>query len=94
MTLPSPGSYEEFDSLASPAEAMNPLGTGLPAAWWPSVGGITSLIFSVLWMSESWDKSGPHWGGVRERPARGDVVTVTGRVAATKPIELQILAMR
>jgi hypothetical protein len=59
VTLPSPGSYEDLPSVASTAEAINPMGTGLPVAWWSSVGGAASLIFSVFWIMESWEKAGP-----------------------------------
>ena len=57
MTLPSPGSYEDLHSGAS--EAIDPMGAGLPAAWWPSVAGVSSLVFSVFWMMESWEEAGP-----------------------------------
>jgi hypothetical protein len=73
VTLPSPGSYEEFDSLAAPTEAVNPLGTGLPAAWWPSVGGVTSLIFSVFWMVESWEEAGSLQGPTKVNYLTQDV---------------------
>jgi len=33
---------------------MNPLETGLPAFWWPSVAGVVSFVFSIFWMLESW----------------------------------------
>jgi hypothetical protein len=59
VTLPPSGSSEELDSVAFAAEAISPLGIGLPAAWWPTVGGAASLIFAVFWMMESWEKAGP-----------------------------------
>jgi dolichyl-phosphate-mannose--protein O-mannosyl transferase len=35
------------------------MGTGLPVAWWPSVAGAASLLFSVFWMMESWEEAEP-----------------------------------
>jgi hypothetical protein len=57
VTLPPSGSSEELDSVAFAAEAIYPLGIGLPAAWWPTVGGAASLIFAAFWMMESWEKN-------------------------------------
>ncbi len=54
MSLPSRDSYEERSPIGYADEPPNPLGTGLPNAWWPSVGGTVSLVFSVFWMMESW----------------------------------------
>ena len=65
MTLPSPASFEELDSVAPPAEAIDPLRTGLPAAWWPSVVGMVCLVFSVFWMMESWKDADPLRGPTR-----------------------------
>ena len=62
MPLPSPGSLEELPTAASPSEAVNPLETGLPAAWWPSVAGVTSFVFSIFWMMESWKSAAPLQG--------------------------------
>jgi hypothetical protein len=59
VTLPSPGSYEDLHSGASASEAIDPMGTGLPTAWWPSVAGALSFMFSVFWMMESWEEAGP-----------------------------------
>jgi hypothetical protein len=53
------GSYEDLRSTTSTGEAINPMGTGLPDAWWPCVGCAASLIFSVFWMLESWEEAGP-----------------------------------
>jgi dolichyl-phosphate-mannose--protein O-mannosyl transferase len=57
VTLPSPGSCEDLHSGAS--GAIDPMGTGLPVAWWPSVAGAASLMFSVFWMMESWEEAEP-----------------------------------
>jgi len=54
VTSPSPDSYDELTPVASSPEAANPLETGLPAFWWPSVGALVSFVFSVFWMTESW----------------------------------------
>ncbi|WP_262273095.1 hypothetical protein [Microvirga yunnanensis] len=59
MSLPSPATSEEISPAASSLEAADPLGTGLPAAWWPSVSAAASVVFSVFWIMESWERAGP-----------------------------------
>jgi dolichyl-phosphate-mannose--protein O-mannosyl transferase len=59
VTLPSSSSYEELRIVASPDGASSPLTTGLPAAWWPSVGSAMSLVFSIFWMMQTWEEAGP-----------------------------------
>jgi hypothetical protein len=57
VTLPSSASYPTLNSDTSSAKAIRPLGTGLPAAWWPSVVGAASVIFSVFWIMGSWEQA-------------------------------------
>jgi hypothetical protein len=54
VTLPTSGPYNEFGSSLLPEEEGDPLRTGLPAFWWPSVWGLATLVFSAFWMVESW----------------------------------------
>jgi len=61
VTLPFPGSYDEPHSTPS-SDALAPLETGLPSAWWPTVGGLASLVFSAFWLTESWEDAGPLLG--------------------------------
>ena len=62
MALPSFGSYEKLHVVASSDDAASPLTTGLPVAWWPSVGVVMSSVFSIFWMLESWEEARPLLG--------------------------------
>ena len=59
MTLPTSSSYEE---LEVPSAEANPLATGLPTAWWPTIWGLAALVFSAFWMVESWRAAKPLLG--------------------------------
>ncbi|MGO4524358.1 hypothetical protein AB4097_05770 [Microvirga sp. 2MCAF35] len=65
MPLSSSDSDEEFHLVASTDRAESILGTGLPAVWWPSVGGATSSVFSIFWLLESWEEAKPLVGATK-----------------------------
>ena len=49
--------YEGAEPLSPVDRTADPLNAGLPAAWWPFVWGLASLLFSAAWMMESWKAS-------------------------------------
>ncbi len=46
--------YEGAESASACDTTRDPLTVGLPAAWWPLVWALASLLFSAAWMMESW----------------------------------------
>ena len=52
--------YEGAESL-SPND-RDPLTAGLPTVWWSLVWSFAGLVFSALWMMQSWKASKPLLG--------------------------------
>ena len=59
---PSYDLYEGAEPVFSSDRTKDPLTVGLPAAWWPLVWALASLLFSAVWMMESWKASKPLMG--------------------------------
>ena len=73
MTSPVSGSYDQIDLHSEPADTANPLDTGLPAFWWPSIWGLAALVFSPFWMVESWREAKPLLGPAKANHLTQDV---------------------
>ncbi|EIM28053.1 hypothetical protein [Microvirga lotononidis] len=65
MSLSTSGSDDEPHPVLSVDKAGGLLGTGLPAAWWPSVGSVASLMFAIFWMLQSWEEAKPLVGATK-----------------------------
>ena len=76
MTLPSSGSFEELNTVASPIEGENPLATGLPPLWWPSIWGLGSVVYSAFWMLESWKAAKPLLGPTKVNHLTQDLASL------------------
>ncbi len=54
--------YEGAEPVSLGDTTKDPLTVGLPAAWWPLVWSLAGLLFSVVWMMESWKAGKPLLG--------------------------------
>lgn len=64
MTISSPDTYADLASNPLSGE-RHPLTTGLPARWWAYVWSFSSLVYSGLWMAESWRTAQPLLGSTK-----------------------------